>query len=258
LDPEQYLINSNSVSKQDLAEIQRIHAPSLFEKFSYLVGPSVFKTISKSAWILQLLSYIGEIANFLIWQKKTFGTLNIFVSKRRLYLSIVSKLKCTTEFEIFEFGVAHGHTTHLLIHEFQKQGIKFKRYIGFDTFTGLEQDFRNFPKGSFDNQGKFPNLSADNLFWSKGLVQITVPNTNFALTSRKLWIFDLDLYDATYSTVVNVLPVMQPEDIIYFDEAFDPNEFKIVTEIILKTFDCLYIGTNGQALALEVKSKLNV
>jgi hypothetical protein len=257
LDTTQPLVNSKSLESKDLAKIKRIQTPSLFEGFSYLIGPAMFKFIAKSMWLLQLISYIGEISQFLVWQKNTFGSLKIFLTKKKLYLSIINRFKNSHATEVLEFGVAHGYTTRLLVHEFENQGISLRRYIGFDTFIGLDQKFRNFPRGSFDNQGKFPNLVSNYLYWSKGLVQETVPKIDFDLSTRKLWIFDLDLYESTSFTVLNVLDKIQPTDVIYFDEAFDSNEFKIITEVILKTFDCIYIGTNGQGLALEVKEILD-
>ena len=106
-------------------------------------------------------------------------------------------------------------------------------------------------------QLKFPDISEEYLFWCKGYVQETLPNVRFDLETTKLWIFDLDLYDATLFALTNVLDFIQIGDICYFDEAFDVGEFKIINDVLLTDFCCDYIGTNGQGLALLVKGKRN-
>ncbi len=249
------LVFSKDLSDDNSARVRKITPPSLFEKFSYFVGPSIFRIAAKSGHLLNLLKYIGEISSFLIWQRETFKDLKIFSSKSALYKAVLNKLKAQKRIEVLEFGVAHGYTTRFLIQKIDDFGISLTRYVGFDTFEGLTQKYRNFPKGSFGNDGKFPSLASESLFWCKGFVQDTLPKVEFESGITRLWIFDLDLYEPTYFVINTIIDVIQPEDICYFDEAFDFGEFKIINEILLAKFDCEYIGTNGQALALQVKGK---
>lgn len=251
------LLHSVGINQEYVAEIRKIHAPNFFESFSYLVGPSIFRVLANSKWLLKLLAYIGEIAKFLLWQFETFGTIKVFLNKKRLYKAILNKLTSSPKLEIIEFGVAHGYITKFLVKQIANLKISVQRYIGFDSFEGLSQEFRNFPLGAFDNGGKFPDISEVYLFWCKGYVQETLPNVRFDLETTKLWIFDLDLYDATLFALTNVLDFIQIGDICYFDEAFDVGEFKIINDVLLTDFWCEYIGTNGQGLALLVKGKRN-
>jgi len=204
---------------------------------------------------MRLLAYVGEISTFLLWQIETFGALKIFSTKQKLYKVMLQKLQTFPRIEILEFGVAHGFTTKFLIQQIEDLDLSVERYIGFDTFEGLDQRFRNFPKGAFDNGGKFPRVSSEYLYWSKGFVQETLPAIKLDSESTKLWIFDLDLYDATHFVVMKVIDLIQIGDICYFDEAFDVGEFKLINEILLFEFEFDYIGTNGQGLALQVKGK---
>ena len=94
------LVSSKDLSQDNSARVRKITPPSLFEKFSYFVGPSIFRIAAKSGHLMNLLKYIGEISSFLIWQKETFKDLKIFSSKSALYKAVLKKLKSQQRIEV--------------------------------------------------------------------------------------------------------------------------------------------------------------
>lgn len=92
--------------------------------------------------------------------------------------------------------------------------------VGFDTFSGLPEDWNRNPMGTFNVDGVIPKI--DIVFWKKGLFQDTLPDylaNNNDFSARKLDVhLDADLYRATTFVLNCLQPHLKSGDILLFDD----------------------------------------
>jgi hypothetical protein len=246
------IINSTNVPANAQAPIKRIDPPNLFEKIGYRLFPRVILLIIQNSKLSYYTKYFTEIVSFVLWQKKSFGAVNFISSKEELFSLMQSSISSNaSKFEVYEFGVAHGYMTYWFLNSPKSRNSQIVQYAGFDTFEGLDREYRNYPVGSFTNENKFPAIIDPRLTWHKGRIQETI--TLIARPSHpSIWIFDLDLPDATISAWNTVEQLIKPGDILYFDEGFDSEEFEIVKLAVSSVHKLIYIGTTLQAIAFKV------
>ncbi len=244
--------NSTSIPPNAQSRIKRIAPPNLFEKIGYRLFPRLILLMIQNRKLSYYTKYFTEIVSFALWQKKSFGRINFISSKEKLFsLMQLSISNDHSKFEVYEFGVAHGYMTNWFFNDPESLKSQIVHYAGFDTFDGLDMEYRNYPVGSFTNHNKFPALSDSRLTWYKGKIQETL--TLIERPSHpSIWIFDLDLPDATISAWKIIEPLIKSGDILYFDEGFDSEEFEIVKLVFDSVHKLIYIGTTLQAIAFKV------
>jgi hypothetical protein len=96
-----------------------------------------------------------------------------------------------------------------------------------------------------------PDIEDKRLCWYVGNVEETVPSVNLT-TNPKILFFDLDLYDPTLFVYNKFKDKLKSKDIIYFDEAFDGDERKILIEELLPKLKVKLLGYTPYALALQI------
>jgi hypothetical protein len=118
-----------------------------------------------------------------------------------------------------EFGVMRGDTFFIWS---ECNTNPASRLVGFDTFTGLPEDWGSVKKGSFSAGGKIPDIKDTRAEFCVGLIQDTLPEFTKRLdkTKRKVIHIDVDLYNASLITLIHLQPFMQRGDIIIFDDFF--------------------------------------
>jgi O-methyltransferase len=129
--------------------------------------------------------------------------------------------------DYLEFGVAEGSSvkywTGLNTHS-------ESRFLGFDSFEGLPEDWRgDKKKGYFDAGGRLPRTSDPRVQFIKGWFENTIPSFvhGLVLKNRLLIHIDCDLYAGAMLALVYLTPFMFPGTILMFDEFSDrDNEFK--------------------------------
>lgn len=139
-----------------------------------------------------------------------------------------------------EFGVFSGATVNLC-----SNILKDVTFHGFDTFTGLPEDWIGNPhfahlKGYFSRDGVLPDVN-ENVVLYKGLFSETLPA--FVAEHQEPIDFlhvDCDLYNSTKDIFHFLGPQIQPGTLIVFDEYFNyPNwqmhEHKAFMEFIDST-----------------------
>src|SRR5689334_4826082 len=90
-----------------------------------------------------------------------------------LYKWVIEKEKLAAEaINYIEFGVAQGESFKWYLQENKNPQ---SRFYGFDTFTGLPEDWGPFKKGAFGNDNKEPEINDTRGKFYKGLFQQTVP-----------------------------------------------------------------------------------
>ena len=128
----------------------------------------------------------------------------------------------------YEFGVRFGHSFKYLIKS-------FKKGYGFDTFTGLPEDWHHSkPKGTYSSFGIIPQIEGGEFI--VGEFEHTLPK--FFLEKRKiasLINFDADLYSSTICALNHSYPIIDNKTILVFDEFlmnsnWEKDEFKALNE----------------------------
>jgi len=119
----------------------------------------------------------------------------------------------------FEFGVRWGTIINKWAgHNKNKESV----FAGFDTFTGLPEDWGNVKKGSLSNDGEVPTPADERVHFYVGLVQDTLPVylSNIDENTKKVIHFDFDLYSATLFSLLQLTGHMKKGDVIIFDQYF--------------------------------------
>jgi len=131
-----------------------------------------------------------------------------------------------------EFGVAGGQSFNW----FLEQNIHLEsRFYGFDTFTGLPEDWGSFKKGMFNNNNKIPQINDARGKFYPGLFQQTLHGFLHELNNKKrnIIMLDADLYSATLYVLTTMAPFLKKDDIIFFDEFSVPtHEFKAFHDFV--------------------------
>ncbi|MBS1919566.1 MAG: class I SAM-dependent methyltransferase [Bacteroidetes bacterium] len=125
-----------------------------------------------------------------------------------------------------EFGVASGESFRWFLEQNKSQ---FSRFYGFDTFTGLPEDFGTYKKGAFNTNNEVPEITDTRGKFYQGLFQQTLPGFLLELNNEKrnVIMLDADLYSATLYTLTTIAPFLKKGDILFFDEfAVPTHEFK--------------------------------
>jgi len=131
-----------------------------------------------------------------------------------------------------EFGVASGQSFRWFL--FQNENPE-SRFYGFDTFTGLPEDFGVYKKGTFNNNTEPPQIEDPRVKFYQGLFQQTLPGFLNVLNNDKknIIMMDADLYSATLYVLTSLAPFLKKDDIIFFDEfAVPTHEFKAFHDFV--------------------------
>jgi len=181
-----------------------------------------------------LLSQLLYLTKFSSWVSKNKRiTFNDFpgkwdYDKRFILYDWVIKNESLAEEPInyMELGVAEGHSFRWFV----KQNVHPEsRFYGFDTFTGLPEDFGVYKKGTFDRNMQVPIVTDTRVKFFPGLFQDTFPGFLEEINRRRrnVIMMDADLYSATLYALTSLAPFLKKNDIIFFDEfAVPTHEFK--------------------------------
>ncbi|HYM94057.1 MAG TPA: class I SAM-dependent methyltransferase [Chitinophagaceae bacterium] len=132
----------------------------------------------------------------------------------------------TPAINYIEFGVASGQSFRWFLAQNSNAD---SRFYGFDSFTGLPEDFGTYKKGAFNTNNKPPEISDSRIKFYQGLFQQTLPSFLHELDNSKknVIMMDADLYSATLYVLTSIAPFLKQNDIVFFDEfAVPKHEFK--------------------------------
>jgi hypothetical protein len=173
-----------------------------------------------------------------------------------LYKYIIEKEILTLDINYLEFGVADGHSFKWWMTENNHSA---SRFYGFDTFTGLPEDFGPYKKGTFNNSNNIPVIKDERGKFYQGLFQQTLPGflKSFNNSKKTVVMLDADLYTATLFVLTSLAPFLKKDDIIFFDEFVVPtHEFKAYHDFISSYyFDLELLGAanNYYFVAFKVR-----
>lgn len=166
------------------------------------------------------LAYLSKISKWVRQQKpikhNDFYSHKWDYNKRyNLYKFLLEEEKLTGRINYLEFGVSHGHSFKWWA-EHNKNADS--RFYGFDTFTGLPENWGHFDAGAM--AAPIPDMNDSRANFIKGLFQETLPGflKKFDNTARSIIHLDADLYSSTLYVLTKMSDFLKKDDILIFDE----------------------------------------
>ena len=187
---------------------------------------------------------------------------NDFFQKQRdykkrynLYYHLLNDIIKDEAIQYLEFGVAKGTSFRWWLEHAQNSA---SRFYGFDTFTGLPEDWDFFKAGAMTAGGALPEIKDARGEFYKGMFQDTLPGFlhNFSNQNRNVIHMDADLYTSTLYVLTSLAPYLKQGDIIIFDEFAVPDHeflaFKNFIDAYRVNFDFLGAVNNYYCLAIKI------
>jgi O-methyltransferase len=210
---------------------------------------------------LRFISQMGELSKWIAGHRDIVFT--DFYSHRFDYSKRNSLYCHLTETELYdkpidylEFGVATGISFRWWAENLKNEK---SRFFGFDTFTGLPEDWGSFKKGDMNNNNKIPQINDSRCSFYQGLFQLTLPQflKTYSDGQQKIIHMDADLYSSTLFVLTSVSPFLRKGDIIIFDEFNVPmHEFKAFSEWVSSyyiEYEVLGAVNNFYQIAIKIR-----
>ena len=173
-------------------------------------------------WMTRLSKWVSENKNVAF---NDFPSKWDYTKRFSLYHHVLEKEGLANAVNYLEFGVADGHSFSWWM---TQNSHPESRFFGFDTFTGLPEDFGPYKKGAFSNIDNIPSIKDARGKFYTGLFQQTLPSflKSFENTRKNVVMLDADLYTSTLFVLSSLAPFLKKDDIIFFDEfAVPTHEF---------------------------------
>jgi O-methyltransferase len=158
--------------------------------------------------------------------------------------------------DYLEFGVASGIAFKWWV---EKNNNPTSKFFGFDVFTGLPEDFGVMKKQHYDTAGQTPKIEDDRVTFIKGLFQDSLPGflLEYKPQRKKVIHMDADLYSSTLFVLTKLIPFLEKDDIIIFDEFGVPtHEFRAFDDIVLSyNLSYEFLGAINNYLQIAIKIK---
>jgi len=191
-------------------------------------------------WCSIAFLHLYYLAKFSLWVSKNrkisyndFPSIYNYEKRYEFFKWVIDHEGLSTDpINYMEFGVAQGASFRWFL---QLNSNPQSRFLGFDTFTGLPEDFGPYKKGAFSNLNAPPDVSDKRAKFYQGLFQQTMPGFLAEIeTERKnVVMLDADLYSSTMYILTTLAPYFKKGDIIFFDEfSVARHEFKAYYEFV--------------------------
>ena len=155
----------------------------------------------------------------------------------------------------YEFGVWNAVSFKYLIKT-------FKKGFGFDTFSGIPQNWHNEPKGTYSAHGKVPKIKGGEFIVGK--FEDTLPDFfSKEKPTASLINFDADLYSSTLCALNYSNKVIDEKTILIFDEflingKWEQDEFRALNEFcdnLNYNYEVIAISFFTKQVAVKLKKK---
>lgn len=210
------------------------------------------KIVSPFEGALLNLVYLSKMSS---WRSRNEGgAYNDFFLKQfdtnkrgKVFDVLLNSENLDVPIDYLEFGVASGRSFKWWIEHNKHEDSIFS---GFDTFTGLPEDWDIFKAGDMTAGGATPNINDKRANFVKGLFQDTLPQfiKKHEFKHRKVIHLDADLYSSTLYVLTMLAPYIKQDDIMIFDEfAVPTGEFKAFNDFISAYYfelELIYAGNN--------------
>ncbi len=209
------------------------------------------------------LKFAGHLSTLSKWisehrdlEYTNFPTKNFDHSNRYgLFQHLVDTRTKDEEIDYLEFGVFTGNSFRWWM---DKSTNPNSRFYGFDTFSGLPEDWGPFKKGDMSG-GEIPKIEGTRHQFYEGVFQKTLFDflATYKSDKKKVLHFDADLYSSTLFVLTTISPYLKKGDILMFDEFNVPmHEYKALKEWSESFYiDYNVIGevNNYYQIAIEIK-----
>jgi hypothetical protein len=168
------------------------------------------------------LTYLSKVSKWVSQNRQI--TFNDFYSPKwdynkryRLYEYVFHERSLNKEINYLEFGVAGGFSFAWWVSHNTHHGARF---IGFDTFEGLPEDWGGFKKGAMTTNALVPEISDPRVSFVKGLFQETLKEVLPTLDTQRtnVIMMDADMYSSTLFVLSTIAPILKRGDLIFFDQ----------------------------------------
>lgn len=196
---------------------------------------------------------VNKIAVFNDFYSKKFDT----QIRNKVFQVLFDSQKLNCPIDYLEFGVASGRSFKWWVSANQNPN---SRFTGFDTFTGLPENWDVFKAGDMTQGGNMPDVNDTRAGFVKGLFQDTLPDfiNRYEFKHKKVIHLDADLYSSTLYVMTMLAPYINEGDIVFFDEfAVPTHEFKAFSDFCSAyyfEFELIYAGNNYLQSAFKVIS----
>jgi hypothetical protein len=173
-------------------------------------------------WHSNFLDLVNHNALVGRWVAEHRGRIPTFGNLYDFYRYIHGEVCGGIVIDFLEFGVYAGHSIKFWS---QMNSDPQSRFIGFDSFEGLPEDWLGkYTKGAFDVGGAVPQIDDDRVKFIKGWFQNTLPAflKDFTPRSRLVVHSDSDLYSSTLFTLATLDTLLVPGSVIVFDDFWMP------------------------------------
>lgn len=209
------------------------------------------------------LKFIGHLSSLSRWisehrelEYTTFPNKNFDYSNRyKLFEYIFDAKIKNLDIDYLEFGVYTGNSFKWWMEKINNPNAKF---YGFDTFSGLPEDWGPFKKGDMSG-GEIPKIEGNRHTFYEGIFQKTLFDflKTYNSDKKKIIHFDADLYSSTLFVLTSLSPYLKKGDILLFDEFNVPmHEYKALKDWSESFYiDYSVIGevNNYYQIAIELK-----
>ena len=179
---------------------------------------------------------------------------DLAVRREKVWGKLISEVARDRPVVVWEFGVADGYSTNWWLKRLPQKDLNWH---GFDRFIGLPRDWRNYRAGDLSTGGVPPAIDDPRVRWYVGDVEDTLPKVDIRRDPTAQWVilFDLDLYEPTSLAWKRLQQHLRPGDLLYFDEAFDDDERRVLNESVVGNpeIEVSLVGCTPLALALRVE-----
>lgn len=172
--------------------------------------------------ILKYIAYLSEAIDWCVSEARSLSEAGTGEGARcknrfQMYEFVKVHHKLDEPIDYLEFGVFRGASIAWWANANQR---KESCFFGFDTFTGLPEDWGALKEGHFTTNGELPAIKDDRVKFVKGLFQDTLDNflQGFRREKRLVVHIDADLYSSTMFVLTRLGALLKRKDVILFDE----------------------------------------
>lgn len=228
-------------------------------RVSTMLLGNLTKGISRWNWLSRKFIVLSQSLDFVKWVRTSYGSKKTMsVNREDIWRETIQELSSTKDsgnLLVLEFGVAWGYATNYYLSRFPSD-MKID-WFAFDRFTGLPRQWRDHEAGAFDAKGLAPEIIDARVKFEVGNLEETLNLDKHILPfrgNRKLVLFDLDLFEPSLFAWNLIEPHLQSGDLLYFDEAFDQDERKLLIDHVNKSSNVKFelIGFTHLALCIRV------
>tara|TARA_B100001250_G_scaffold85675_2_gene70774 strand:+ start:4302 stop:5000 length:699 start_codon:yes stop_codon:yes gene_type:complete len=186
-------------------------------------------------YTFNFLGHLASLSKFIQVYKNIpfsdfYNTKFKYKKRELLFEHVIKKENLNAQIDYLEFGVSKGNSFRWWLNRIKDKGARF---YGFDTFSGLPEDWGPFKAGDMSNGNSPPKTNDNRASFYQGVFQQTLMPflTNYKNENKKIIHLDADLYSATLYVLTLITPYLKAGDIIFFDEFNVPmHEFKAFSE----------------------------